>query len=183
MANRSGLPLKPNERMADGLPDGSRLRAPPCVSSTRLLLSLSLPSFLVPLLLFRIPLLSLVGGAKGDDVDEPGTRNCYCIVGGGPAGVQMAYLLDRAGRDYVVFEKSLAAGSFFERYPRHRILLSLNKRYLRRVIHPAFAPSRLRTSEGTQGRDSRHQMKESIIYAMTGTLSCWLGKIRRTTNS
>eukprot|EP00658_Telonema_sp_P-2_P006886 TRINITY_DN1258_c0_g1_i12.p1 TRINITY_DN1258_c0_g1~~TRINITY_DN1258_c0_g1_i12.p1 ORF type:complete len:598 (+),score=83.67 TRINITY_DN1258_c0_g1_i12:53-1846(+) len=46
----------------------------------------------------------------------------YCIVGAGPAGLQLARLLHNSGRDYVVFERADAAGSFFERYPRSRVL-------------------------------------------------------------
>ncbi|KAM9671682.1 FAD-dependent oxidoreductase domain-containing protein 2 [Trichechus inunguis] len=53
----------------------------------------------------------------------------YCILGAGPAGLQMAYFLQRAGRDYVVFERSSSPGSFFARYPRHRKLISINKRF------------------------------------------------------
>ncbi|KAM9229551.1 FAD-dependent oxidoreductase domain-containing protein 2 isoform 2-T2 [Dugong dugon] len=53
----------------------------------------------------------------------------YCILGAGPAGLQMAYFLQRAGRDYVVFERSSRPGSFFARYPRHRKLISINKRF------------------------------------------------------
>nr|XP_010958674.1 FAD-dependent oxidoreductase domain-containing protein 2 [Camelus bactrianus] len=53
----------------------------------------------------------------------------YCVLGAGPAGLQMAYFLQRAGRDYVVFERAPGPGSFFTRFPRHRKLLSINKRY------------------------------------------------------
>ncbi|XP_006865345.1 PREDICTED: FAD-dependent oxidoreductase domain-containing protein 2 [Chrysochloris asiatica] len=53
----------------------------------------------------------------------------YCVLGAGPAGLQMAYFLQRAGRNYVVFERSSGPGSFFARYPRHRKLISINKRY------------------------------------------------------
>lgn len=58
------------------------------------------------------------------------TRNHrYIIVGAGPGGLQAAYFLKRAGRDYVVLEKSDIAGSFFTRFPRHRKLISINKRH------------------------------------------------------
>ncbi|XP_006156574.1 FAD-dependent oxidoreductase domain-containing protein 2 [Tupaia chinensis] len=53
----------------------------------------------------------------------------YCILGAGPAGLQMAYFLQLAGRDYAVFERTPGPGSFFLRYPRHRKLISINKRY------------------------------------------------------
>ncbi|XP_040400734.1 FAD-dependent oxidoreductase domain-containing protein 2 [Cygnus olor] len=53
----------------------------------------------------------------------------YCVLGAGPSGLQAAYFLQRAGRDYLVFERSHAPGSFFAIYPRHRKLISINKRY------------------------------------------------------
>jgi thioredoxin reductase len=53
----------------------------------------------------------------------------YLIVGAGPAGLQMAYFLGTAGRDYLVLEAADSAGSFFRQYPRHRRLLSINKRF------------------------------------------------------
>ncbi|EDV20869.1 uncharacterized protein TRIADDRAFT_31061 [Trichoplax adhaerens] len=51
----------------------------------------------------------------------------YCVVGSGPGGLQIAYYLESAGRDYVVFEKNDISGSFFTVYPRHRKLISVNK--------------------------------------------------------
>ena len=53
----------------------------------------------------------------------------YVIVGAGPAGVQMGYFLEQAGRDYVILESSGNAASFFAKFPRHRTLISLNKCY------------------------------------------------------
>jgi thioredoxin reductase len=55
--------------------------------------------------------------------------NEYCIVGAGPAGVQLGIFMEKAQRDYVIFESTDAPGSFFVRYPRHRQLISINKRY------------------------------------------------------
>ncbi|MFI1994105.1 NAD(P)-binding domain-containing protein [Actinoplanes sp. NPDC020271] len=51
----------------------------------------------------------------------------YLIIGAGPAGLQLAALLERDGHDYVVLEAGDAAGTFFTRYPRHRTLISINK--------------------------------------------------------
>jgi thioredoxin reductase len=51
----------------------------------------------------------------------------YAILGGGPAGLQLGHLLDRAGRDYVCFESASTPGAFFRHHPRHRRLLSINK--------------------------------------------------------
>ncbi|WP_112268503.1 NAD(P)-binding domain-containing protein [Lentzea terrae] len=51
----------------------------------------------------------------------------YLIIGAGPAGLQLAALLDRDGRDYAVLERGSGAGTFFTRFPRHRKLISINK--------------------------------------------------------
>ncbi|RSM71868.1 pyridine nucleotide-disulfide oxidoreductase [Kibdelosporangium aridum] len=51
----------------------------------------------------------------------------YLVIGAGPAGLQLAYFLDRAGRDYLVVEAGSSAGAFFETFPRHRQLISINK--------------------------------------------------------
>ena len=51
------------------------------------------------------------------------------IVGAGPAGLQMGYFLDQAGRDYLILEATAGAGAFFTQQPRHRTLISLNKRF------------------------------------------------------
>lgn len=53
----------------------------------------------------------------------------YVIIGAGPAGLQMGYFLGKAQRDYVVLEAASTAGSFFLEQPRHRTLLSINKRF------------------------------------------------------
>src|SRR5215467_8732074 len=59
------------------------------------------------------------------------------IVGAGPAGLQMGYHLQRAGRSYLILEAGERAGTFFERFPRHRTLLSINKRF-NRYPEPEF---------------------------------------------
>ncbi|MBF9133207.1 NAD(P)-binding domain-containing protein [Plantactinospora sp. S1510] len=52
----------------------------------------------------------------------------YVIIGAGPAGLQLAALLEADGkRDYLVLEAADAPGAFFTRYPRHRQLISINK--------------------------------------------------------
>ena len=53
----------------------------------------------------------------------------YLIIGGGPAGLQLAYCLEQEERDYLVLESEDRVGRFFELYPRHRKLLSINKRF------------------------------------------------------
>ncbi|NUT46133.1 MAG: NAD(P)-binding domain-containing protein [Saccharothrix sp.] len=51
------------------------------------------------------------------------------VIGAGPAGLQASYLLSRAGRDHLVLEAGDAPGTFFTRFPRHRTLISINKRH------------------------------------------------------
>jgi len=53
----------------------------------------------------------------------------YLIIGAGPAGVQLAYYLEQSGADYLVLEAGSGAGAFFEEFPRHRTLISINKRF------------------------------------------------------
>lgn len=51
----------------------------------------------------------------------------YVVVGAGPAGLQLSYFLQRAGADYVALERAAGPAAFFQQYPRHRRLISLNK--------------------------------------------------------
>lgn len=53
----------------------------------------------------------------------------YLVIGAGPAGLQLAALLERGGHDYVVLERGDEPGTFFTRFPRHRQLISINKVY------------------------------------------------------
>lgn len=51
----------------------------------------------------------------------------YLVIGAGPAGLQLGYLLERAGRDYLILEAGDSPGTFFRTFPRHRRLISINK--------------------------------------------------------
>lgn len=51
----------------------------------------------------------------------------YLIIGAGPAGLQLGYFMDRAGRDYLILDSEDRPGTFFESFPRHDKLLSINK--------------------------------------------------------
>lgn len=53
----------------------------------------------------------------------------YLILGAGPAGLQIAYLLHKAGSRYLVLEGGESPGTFFRTFPRHRTLISSNKVY------------------------------------------------------
>tara|TARA_B110000483_G_scaffold65319_1_gene81649 strand:- start:2627 stop:4351 length:1725 start_codon:yes stop_codon:yes gene_type:complete len=51
----------------------------------------------------------------------------YLIIGSGPAGLQTAYFLKKYNEDYIIIEKSNNSGSFFNKFPIHRKLISINK--------------------------------------------------------
>ena len=53
----------------------------------------------------------------------------YLIVGAGPAGLQLAYFLEKAGFNYLVLESGDGPGTFFKKFPRHGKLISINKVY------------------------------------------------------
>jgi thioredoxin reductase len=57
------------------------------------------------------------------------TDTDYLIIGAGPAGLQLGYYLDRAGRNYRLLEAGSTPGTFFRTFPRHRQLISINKRH------------------------------------------------------
>lgn len=62
-------------------------------------------------------------------LDGPERHLEYVVLGAGPAGLQMGYFLRRAGRDYLILESGDGPGTFFRSYPRHRTLISINKRF------------------------------------------------------
>src|SRR5690348_612608 len=62
----------------------------------------------------------------------------YVIIGAGPAGLQLAALMERDGADYVVLERGAGPGTFFRRFPRHRRLISNNK------VHTGYEDPELR---------------------------------------
>ena len=53
----------------------------------------------------------------------------YLIIGAGPAGLQLGYYLEQAGRNYLILESGDSPGTFFKTFPRHRQLISINKRF------------------------------------------------------
>jgi thioredoxin reductase len=62
----------------------------------------------------------------------------YLVIGAGPAGLQLAALLEQGGHDYVVLERGGRPGTFFTRFPRHRQLISINK------VHTGYDDPELR---------------------------------------
>lgn len=55
----------------------------------------------------------------------------YVIVGAGPAGLQLGYYMQQAGKNYIILERG-QPGEFFAEFPRHRKLISINK------VHTGF---------------------------------------------
>ena len=53
----------------------------------------------------------------------------YVVVGAGPAGLQLGYFMQRMGWDYLIVERGGSPGQFFRSFPRHRTLISINKRH------------------------------------------------------
>lgn len=51
----------------------------------------------------------------------------YIVIGAGPAGLQLGYFLEQNKRDYLILERGKGPGIFFKLYPRHRMLISINK--------------------------------------------------------
>lgn len=66
---------------------------------------------------------------NGEAKESLPTETDYIILGGGPAGLQLAYYFERDGREYQIIESGDRVGTFFELYPRHRQLISINKVY------------------------------------------------------
>ncbi|WP_414562062.1 MULTISPECIES: NAD(P)-binding domain-containing protein [unclassified Anabaena] len=53
----------------------------------------------------------------------------YIVIGSGPAGLQMGYYLEQQQLSYLILEANEKPSSFFESFPRHRKLISINKVY------------------------------------------------------
>ena len=51
------------------------------------------------------------------------------IIGAGPAGIQLGYFFEKNSIDYIILERNSCAGSFFEKYPHSKNLISINKKY------------------------------------------------------
>jgi len=84
--------------------------------------------YLLPFLLLLLPLPLSSGSTQQHGQYGQQQHHDYCVVGAGLAGLQFAYFLQARGRDYIVFERDVP-GSFFDKFPRHRRLISINKRH------------------------------------------------------
>ena len=58
------------------------------------------------------------------------TKQFDCLIlGAGPAGMQLGYFMRKLGLNYQIIEAASNPGSFYEEFPRHRKLISINKVY------------------------------------------------------
>lgn len=72
-------------------------------------------------LFWLLYVLNLVSAGSGSDpgsdphpINETLSHE-YCVLGAGPAGLQMGYFLSRSQRDYVILERNSGPGSFFNK--------------------------------------------------------------------
>jgi len=61
-----------------------------------------------------------------------GSYSQYVIIGAGPGGMQLGAFMEAGGIDYRIVERGARVGTFWETYPRHGTLISLNKRFTSR---------------------------------------------------
>lgn len=64
--------------------------------------------------------------------DHLGSHSDYIIIGAGPGGMQLGAFMESSGVDYRIVERGARVGTFWETYPRHGTLISLNKRFTSR---------------------------------------------------
>ena len=93
---------------------------------------LALPRLALLLLAAQLPSCGAFWGSSPSPSPSPLSLNKafdYCIVGAGPGGLQLGHYMHQQSRDYVIFERQPIPCPFFARFPVHRQLISLNKRF------------------------------------------------------
>ncbi len=60
--------------------------------------------------------LVLAGSGSGVHGCNNSVSHEYCVLGAGPAGLQMGYFLSRSQRDYIILERNTGPGSFFQMF-------------------------------------------------------------------
>jgi thioredoxin reductase len=62
---------------------------------------------------------------------DPISKNHYefLVIGAGPAGVQASMFFEEKGVDYLMIDKNDNVGSHWRSFPRHRDLISINKKF------------------------------------------------------
>jgi thioredoxin reductase len=62
-------------------------------------------------------------------IDNHIVKYDYLIIGAGPAGLQLGYFLEKISHKYLILETGKSPGTFFKQFPRHKKLISINKKY------------------------------------------------------
>merc|ERR1740130_1475176 len=78
------------------------------------------------LVLMLMTTINAVLAGSGTTASDP---TLYCVVGSGPAGLQLARHFEDTGRNYVLFERGPSVATFYRKFPIHRNLISINKRH------------------------------------------------------
>lgn len=61
-------------------------------------------------------LVGLVLTSLNDYLHNGTSHYHYCVLGAGPAGLQMGFFLSKARRDYIILERNSGPGSFFNKW-------------------------------------------------------------------
>ena len=69
----------------------------------------------------------MTGGGDGESVERAAAHSHS--HDGSAISHSVAHFMEDAGRSYVLLERGEAPGSFFRKFPRHRNLISINKRH------------------------------------------------------
>ncbi|WP_327286813.1 NAD(P)-binding domain-containing protein [Streptomyces sp. NBC_01198] len=98
----------------------------------------------------------------------------YLVLGGGPAGIQAAYFLERSGRNYLLVEAGEAPGTFFTKFPRHRTLISINK------VHTGWDDPELnlRTDWNSLLSEERHPLFTAVTPRYFPPADSFVGYLR-----
>ena len=69
------------------------------------------------------------GCLKNNDCNSDNDEIFYdnIIIGAGPAGLQLAYILQKNNLNYIMLEKEQSCASFFDKFPHTKTLISINK--------------------------------------------------------
>jgi thioredoxin reductase len=87
------------------------------------------------------------------------------IIGAGPAGIQMAYFLNKEHSSYLLLEHSPFGGNFFKNYPKHRKLISVNKVYCTRKNEKPTIENTLRYDWNSLLQDTSESYEDYLLFS------------------
>ncbi|PCI12296.1 MAG: pyridine nucleotide-disulfide oxidoreductase [Thiotrichales bacterium] len=105
-------------------------------------------------------------------------KHKYIIIGAGPSGLQTAYFLDKIGEDYMILESAEKSGSFFENFPIHRKLISINKKYTG-SNNPEFNLRHDWNSLLTEGQEIKLSDYDDDLYPSADNLVTYLNDYQK----